>query len=127
VWNNFSTLNIVASNLAKEGLVFTPEGNTTEYFKTMTGAVTSQEPYLMFQVTAHILKSQGLANTYKNQMETNTLLGDGTLRGDSVTLGTYQLINGSIMSLQPLDFSGQGPGFVIVFGGYYLINSNLFQ
>lgn len=126
-WNNFSTLNITAPYLSKEGIRMSLQGETTQYFPTMTGAVTSQEPYMMCEVTAFLLKSQSLANIYKNQMETNSLLGDGTVRPDATTLGPYQIVNASIKTIHELDFSGQGPGFAIVFGAYYLINSSLFQ
>jgi hypothetical protein len=127
VWNNFSTLNITAPYLGKGGIKFTPQGEAVQYFPTMTGAVTSMEPYMMCEVIAVLLKSQALANTYKNQMETNSLLGDGTVRPDATPLAPYSVVNCSIKTFHELDFSGQGPDFVIVFGGYYLINSSLFQ
>lgn len=127
VWNNFSALNITAPYLSKEGIRLSLQGDTTKYLPTMTGAVTSQEPYMMCEVTAVLLKSQALGNAYKNQMETNSLLGDGTIRPDAVTLGPYAIINCSIKTVHELDFSGQAPGFTIVFGGYYLVNSSLFQ
>ena len=126
-WNNFSTLNITAPYLSKEGIRLSFQGETTQYFPTMTGAVTSMEPYMMCEVTAFLIKSQPLANIYKNQMETNSLLGDGTIRPDATTLGPYQITNCAIKTIHELDFSGQGPGFAIVFAGYYNVNSSLFQ
>lgn len=127
VWNNFSTLNITAPYLGKGGIKFTPQGEAVQYFQTMTGAVTSMEPYMGCEVTAVLLKSQSLANIYKQQMETNSILGDGTVRPDATPLGPYQIVNASIKTFHELDFSGQGPDIVFVFGGYYLINSALFQ
>lgn len=96
------------------------------YLPTLTGAVTSQEPYMMIDMTIHLLKSQALANQYKNQMELNCLLGDGTVRPDATPLGPYQIINASIKSVREMTFSGESAVFAVTCGGYYLINSSLF-
>jgi hypothetical protein len=127
VWSNFPSLNVTAPYLSKEGVRLSLQGETTLYMPTMTGAVTAQEPYMMIEVVIHLLKSQALANLYKQQMETNSLLGDATIRPDATALGPYQLVNGSIKSIRELDFSGENAVFAVTCGGYYLINSSLFS
>lgn len=126
-WPSFPGLNVTASYLSKEGIRLTLQGESVLYLPTMTGAVTSQEPYMMIEATVNLLKSQALANLYKQQMETNALLGDGTIRPDAVPLSPYQLTNCAIRGVRELDFSGEHAVFAVMIGGYYLINSDLFN
>lgn len=126
-WPSFPTLNVTAPYLSKEGIRLALQGESVLYLPTMTGAVTSQEPYMMAECTINLLKSQSLANLYKQQMETNALLGDATIRPDAVPLGIYQITNCSIKSIRELDFSGEHALFSVNIGGYYNINSILFN
>lgn len=126
-WPSFSNLNVTAPYLSKEGIRLTLQGESTLYLPTMTGAVTSQEPYMMIECVLNLLKSQSLANQYKQQMENSSLLGDGTVRPDAVALGVYPIVNASIKSIRELDFSGEHAVFSVTIGGYYLINASLFN
>ena len=126
VWSSFPTLNVTASYLGKKGIRLALQGESTLYIGTMTGAVTSPEPYMMIEVTLNLLKSQALSNSYKQQMETSSAIGNGTVRPDAFGLGVYGIVNCSIKSVQPMDFSGESADFDVVIGGYYLVNSSLF-
>lgn len=126
-WPSFTNLNVTAPYLSKEGIRLSLQGESTLYLPTMTGAVTSPEPYMMIECVINLLKSQSLANQYKQQMEVNALLGDGTVRPDAVALGVYQITNCAIKSIRELDFSGEHALFSVTIGGYYLVNSTLFS
>lgn len=126
-WPSFPQLNVTAPYLSKEGIRLTLQGESTLYLPTMTGAVTSQEPYMMIECVINLLKSQSLANQYKQQMELNSLLSDGSIRPDATPLGVYQITNCSIKSVRELDFSGEHAVFAVTIGGYYLVNSSLFN
>ena len=126
-WSNYPSLNVTAPYLSKEGIRFSPQGESTTAMPTMTGIVTSPEPFMMCEVVIHLLKTQALANQYKQQLELNALLGDGTIRPDAAALGPFQLSNCFIKSIQPLDFSGENAVFAVSIGGYYLINSVMFN
>jgi len=121
---DFPQLNVTASFLGKEGISLSLDGEATTYIPTMTGAVTSAEPYQMITLTVNLLKTQFVANLYKNQQETNSLLGDIVVTPDATTLGFYNLTNCSIRSVNELRFSGEDAGYVVTIGGYYLINSS---
>ena len=127
VWTSVPDLNVTAPYLGKEGIRLALEGESTVFLPTMTGAVTSQEPYLMIGLTLHLLKTQPLANAYKRQMESNAQLGDGTVRPDSVTLDPYPIVNCAIQSVRELNFSGDDAGFAVTIRGYYWINSGLWN
>ncbi len=120
-------LTITAPYLGKEGINLAIEGETTLYVPTMTGAVTSGEPYQMITLTVHLLKTQFVSDQYKQRMETLSTIGDVTVRTDASALSNYDLINCAIKSVAPLSFNGQDAGFVISIGGYYAINSSLFD
>jgi hypothetical protein len=126
-WSSFPGLNVTAPYLSKEGIRLTLQGESVLYLPTMTGAVTSQEPYMMIECVINLLKPQALANTYKQTMESNALLGDGTIRPDAVALGVYGVTNCAIKSVRELDFSGEHAVFAVTIGGYYLVNSSLFN
>ena len=127
VWNDFPSLNVTPPFLGRAGISFALEGNTTVFLPTMTGAVTSAEPYLMFTATINLLKSQSFADLYKQQWESSAQLGDGTVRPDATTLSPFQIINCAIESVGPMNFNGEDAGMGVSIRGYYLINQNLWN
>lgn len=128
-WANFTTLNVTPSYLNREAIRLALEGQSVVYLPTIAGAVTSPEPYMMISVTMHLLKTQGLAGSYKAQMETNALLGNGVVRPDVAQsqggIPPFDIINCAITGVRELDFSGNDAGFAVTCRGYYLVNSNL--
>lgn len=127
VWNDFPSLNVTASYLGKDGISLALDGESTAFINTMTGAVTSPEPYQMITLTLNLLKTQGLAGLYKSQVETSALLGNGVVRPDSVALPAYDITNCAIESVRELKFSGEDAGFAVTVKGYYLVNSSLYD
>ena len=127
VWNDFPSLNVTASYLGKDGITLALDGESTAFINTMTGAVTSPEPYQMITLTLNLLKTQGLAGLYKSQVETSALLGNGVVRPDSLALPAYDITNCAIESVRELKFSGEDAGFAVTVKGYYLVNSSLYD
>lgn len=127
VWPDFPELNVTASYLGRMGIRLALGGEATLFIPTMTGAVTSPEPYMMISLTIHLLKSQQLAQLYKAQMETSALLGDGTVRADAATLPVYPIINCGIQSVRELNFAGDDGEYAVAIQGYYLTNSDLWN
>lgn len=127
IWANFPVLNVTAPFLHKEGIKLALEGEATLFIDTMTGGVTSPEPYQHISVTMVLLKTQSLAGLYKAQMELSSLLGDGVVRPDSAALPPYQVTNAAIKSVRELSFNGEDAAWAVVVGGYYNINSSLFS
>lgn len=125
VWTSFPSLNVTSSYLGKQGIRLALEGESTVFIPTMTGLVTSPEPYMMFTLTLNLLKTQGLAGLYKQQMETLATIGDGTVYPDNTTLPVYQIANCAIESVRELDFSGDDAVYAVTCKGYYLVNSAL--
>lgn len=123
----FPALNVTAPYTGKGGIKIAFDGKAVVYINAMTGAVTSPEPYLKTTVTMNLLMSQALANAYKAQIELLALLGDITVRPAVTTLTPYQFSNCSIEDAPPLDFSGESADYNVVLGGYYIINSALWN
>lgn len=129
IWTSFPQLNVTAPYLGRAGISLAPEGPTTVFLPTMTGAVPSMEPYQKMTLTINLLRTQLLSNLYKQQMESSSLLGDGVVRPDIQTqgIGVYQLSNCAIENYRELNFAGGDAGYMILVGGYYNINSTLFD
>jgi hypothetical protein len=126
-WAANPALNVTVPFLGKEGISLAFEGNATDFIDTMTGAVTSPAPYMPIRLVMNLLKTQALANAYKLQQETSTLLGDGTVIPDALTLAPYQLINCAIEGVDELRFNGEVAGYAVRVKGYYIVNNNLFN
>ena len=73
VYANFTQLNVTSGYLSREAISLAFDGDTSQLIGTLTGAVTSPEPYIYGTVTMHLLRTQGLANAYKQQYETGQL------------------------------------------------------
>lgn len=121
---NFPNLNVTASFLGKAGITIALEGESTAFIQTMTGAVTSPEPYMMTNVTVNLLKSQSLANQYKLKMESLALIGDITIKPDSSMLSDYYITNCGVQSVREMNLNGEDAGFIITVRGYYMLNNS---
>jgi len=73
-----------------------------------------------------LVRTQALANAYKQQIELNTTLGSVTIFPDTVTLSPFQLNNCVLQSIQEVAFDGTQAGLVIRLRGVYSINAELF-
>jgi hypothetical protein len=129
IWTAFPSLNITAPYLGRDGISLAPDNPVTTFLATMTGAIPSKEVYQKMTLTIHLLKPQQLADLYKQQIESDSFLGAGTVRPDvqDVGLGPFGLSNCSIENYRDLAFSGRDEGFIVSIGGYYNINSSLFD
>ncbi len=127
IWPSNDNLNVTPSYLVKAGIRIAFQGRTTDYIPAMTGAILSPQPYMMFEMTVNLNKANGLAALYKAQMESNSSIGNGTVRPDTTGLPPYELVNCAIEGVRELDFSGADGGFAVIIGGYYLVNSSLFD
>lgn len=124
---DFPELNVIAGNLAPEGISLSFSGGATTTIDTMTGVVQSPEPYIKVSVKVHLLKSQILSDQWKTQMEDSTLLGDLAITTDSITLTDYNFSNVAIESVETLDFSGKNANYIINLTGIYYINNSLWD
>lgn len=120
-------LNVTAAFVGKEGIKLSLEGESTMFINTMTGAVTSPEPYMVGTVTVALVKTLALADAYKQRMERNARIGNISVRSDSKALSLYMLQNCAIETVQPLDFSGGSADYTITIKGFYLVNSDLWN
>lgn len=126
-WPNFPTLNVTAPYLNKEGIRLSLDGESTVFLPTITGAVTSPEPYQMITLTMNILKTNGLAALYQAQMQNTCLLGNGTVITDTASLPVFPLVNCAIESVRELSFAGDNAGFAVVCRGYWVVNNAMWN
>lgn len=127
IWPSNSTLNVTAPYLQKEGIRLALDGEATTFIETITGMVISPEPYQGITLSINLLKTNGLADLYKQQMENTTALGNGTVKPDTSALGVYPIVNCAIASVRELSFAGTDAGFVVTIRGYYSVNNALWD
>jgi hypothetical protein len=137
----YPNLTITPSYLGKEGIRLALEGNASDYFPSMTGAVPSPVPYQIATLTVNLLKSQPFAQQYKLQFEDDTLIGDITVNPDvgvaapsgsgsagiAYGLQQYQLRNCVLETVREMSFAGEEPLFVVTIKGYYEVNNSMFN
>jgi hypothetical protein len=126
VYGLFPNLNVTASYLAKEAISVSFDGDFAQLLPSLTGGVSSPEPYVFSTVTIHMLRSQSLANAYKIQNEVSSLVGPVSVIGDSSKLNAFAIENTVIQSFQELTFDGNQPGFVVRLRGVYNVNAALY-
>ena len=121
------TLNVTAPYLAKQAISIAFEGDAGLLIPTLTGGVTSPEPYQMATITINLLKSQALSNVYKAQIEANVNVGDIAVIADSASLSDYELTNCIIKGVRDITFDGDVAGFVVTITGIYNVNGSLWN
>lgn len=124
-WANFPALNVTPSFMNRNGISLAFEGAATTILETMTGTVTSPEPYQKTTLTLHLLKTQSLAQQYEAARQTNSVLGTGVVRPDSSPLNPYDIINCGIINVAELQFTGLDAGYSVSIQGYIALNSAL--
>ncbi len=129
VWDDFPSLNVTPSFLGTEGIDMTLDGPMTTMLPTMTGLVTSPEPYQQMRLVIHLIRAQALAASYKAQWESSTLIGAGTVRPDVIpsVLPPFLVGNVAITGVNTLNFSGRDSGFIVTMVGAYNINKILWN
>ena len=123
----FPNLNVTAAFLGKAGISVGLQGESTLFIPTMTGAVTSPEPYMIATVTINLLKTQQLATLYKQRMELDARVGDVQIIPDATNFPNYDFFNAAISSVREMSMAGEDAGFVVSMQGYYNVNSNLWN
>jgi hypothetical protein len=120
-------LNITPPFLGKEMISLNPQGDVTHIIPTATGVVTSPEPYQVMEFSAHVLRTNGLGDRFKKQLENISTLGDATIRSDASGFSDYALTNVSIKSVDPIKMNGEDAGWLVHFAGAYQINGSLYN
>lgn len=124
---DFPELIVTPEFLGDEGIGITFNGETTTFINTMTGAVTSPEPYQPVTISIHLLRTQFLSNLYKFQIEDDARVGDVVVRIDTRAFPPYQFFNAAIQSVAEIRANGKDAGYRVTLAAYYQINSSLWD
>lgn len=120
-------LNVTASYLTQDGIDIAFQGDAGVLLPTMTGGVSSPQPYQMVEFRVHMARSQTLAQLYKNQIEKNTFLGHAKVFTDSSVLGDFEIRQATIRGMQDFSPNGRDPGLIISIFGIYDVNSDMWE
>ena len=121
----YPQLNVTASYLGREALRLSWDGSATTMQPTLTGMVTSPEPYQGVTLTIHLLKTQTLAQLYFAQFLATSLLGPIVVYPDAAGFGPFPLFNCALETPRELSFAGEDPGYPITIRGTYYVNATL--
>ena len=124
---SYPGLNVTAPYLGKPGISLALEGNATTQIGTMTGSVTSPEPYMMVAVRIALLRTQSLSGAWKAQMESVSTIGAITVNPDTSAFPSYTFTSCAIESVGEQRYDGTDPGFLITLSGVYQINASLYN
>lgn len=122
-FNDYPSLNVSASFLTQDAVDISFQGDAGVLLPTMTGGASSPNPYQMVMINIHLVRSQAMAQLFKNQIERDTFLGDCKVYSDSTTLGDFSLRQTTIRSAGDVSFSGRDPAFLVSVFGIYDTNS----
>lgn len=124
----FPNLNIIQSSMGKMGIRIAFEGSAVPMIDTMTGMVTSPEPYLPAVVTVQILRTMNLAALWRSQMENQSgVVGQVNVVTDSSVWVDYTFLNMAMQQPHEIPMDGTDPHFYVVLRGTYPINAALFN
>lgn len=123
----FPELNISAPYLTQDAINISFQGDAGVLLPTLTGGVSSPNPFQMIQMQIHLVRSQSMGQLFKNQIEKNTTLGDAKIYSDSTTLGDFSIRQATIRSAQDLSVSGRDPAFVVEVFGIYDVNADMWD
>ncbi len=94
---------------------------------TQLGHVISEEPYSIAEFDFHVVRTLPLANAWKTQWETSSILGSMIVRPDTSVMSDFQLTSAMLKGASGLDFSGVSAEIILKIVGIYYINSDLFS
>ena len=126
-FEDFPELNITASYLTQDGIDLSFQGDAGVLLPTMTGGASSPNPYQMLSIRINLVRSQTMAQLFKNQIEKNTYLGTAKVYSDTSALGDFSIRSATLQTVSDLSFSGRDPGYVILMYGIYDTNSDMWD
>lgn len=126
-FTQFPELNITAAFLTQDAIDIQFQGDAGVLLPTMTGGASSPNPYQMINVQIHLVRSQAMAQLFKNQIETDTYLGEAKIYSDSTTLGDFTIRSATLRSAGDVSFSGRDPAYLISLFGIYDVNSDMWN
>ena len=122
---SYPSLNVTASYLSRRGIGMELTGDLTQMIDTMTGMVTSPEPFVPADITVSLLKTQPLAQLWISQMQDTTVLGNITVHTDTSTFLHFDFQNVAIMRMSRVTYDGTDPTVDFTLRGTYVLNQTL--
>ncbi|MGC9271240.1 hypothetical protein [Acidiphilium sp.] len=122
---NYPALNVTASYMGKSQAVLSFEGPFVHQEETATGVVNSPAPFVMGRLVVSLLRTQGLANAYVSQLQSQAIIGPVTSHADTSAFSAITLQNSSIIDFDPGAFDGMDPVARVTIRGVFYTNSVL--
>lgn len=124
---DFPSLNITSSYMGKSFATITFEGDMVEQEETGTGVVTSPNPYVMATVEVNLLRTQGLAASWLNQLQATGVLGNCEIHSDTSAFPSITINDTVIRQMNPGAYDGRDPVVKLMLRGVYYVNNDLWN
>lgn len=121
------SLNITASYMSKSMATVSLEGDISHLIPTGTGGVYSPEPFVMVSITAHLLRTQALTNSWRQQFEATANIGDIAVHSDTSAFPSYHFRSGVIQHFNQGSYDGEDPTAMLVMMAIYDVNSDMWN
>ena len=119
-------LNITADLTTPAMVRFRTEGEASKAIPLTTSSLPSPQPYQTAVLTCSLVRSQGIAQIWESQRQTNSLIGSLLGYPDTTGLFAYLVTNCSIMNVEDQAWDGETGAYVVSIRGTYQINSALY-
>jgi prepilin-type processing-associated H-X9-DG protein len=116
-------LQIISNYLTEAGISMTLEGEATNLLPAMMSLIASPAPYMRSTVTIALIRSIPMATTFKNLLETDTVLGQMSIFPDTDQLQSFLIWNAALESVRELAMAGREASMVVTCVGYYMTNT----
>ena len=125
---NFPGLTTPSSNMGRRQVSISFNGPATTPIPTATGMVMSPEPFIQVTINLCLLRTQGLGQAWRQQIETGTVLGPVTAYLDvrNSIEPEYSFQNCAVAHVGDIDGAGSSGEYNITITGTYPINSGLY-
>ncbi len=120
---SFPQLNVTSPYMSKSLATLTFDESAVDQIGTATGVVNSPKPYVMGKVVVNLLRSQGTANLYLAQWQSQAPIGTIVLYSDSTALQPITLLNCSLLDVDTGAFDGVDPTFKATISGVFETNA----
>ncbi len=120
---NFTSLNIASTYMSKKFVTVTFDDDFADQPETATGIVNSPKPYVMASVNVGLIRTQPLADSWLQQVQSDTQIGRVIVHSDSSTFPQLHIHNCSILKLEPGPYDGTDPTVDLLMRGVFYPNS----
>lgn len=124
---NYPALNATAANMGSEFVAVGWQDDFALLIPTATGAVESDNPFVMGTITVSLLKTQPLSAAWVTQAQSESGVGNVTVYPDASSFPAFTFNSCVIQRIEPSAYNGRDPVVRVSLHGVFYVNSALWS